>query len=266
MKTTRTQKLPSVVMVLGLLATITTLAVDVGDPIYKKDVEGRFRCELLYEQYDRDMKIEYDDITLSGPRGQATGAIDDETDGADEDLFILRLSFLASDKVALYLDAGVLDDDEAESTPFIVGGGGRLLAYEKGVIRLNMVAFGHYVPPFDIEDDDTDSDLGRVEGTGEIDYYEVGAGMILSGDVDLGAGIKLAPYGGVLLSALRGSADLEVDFPDYAVTAKTSADIEEDDPLSGVAGISLLKDGYSLRVEGRFIGDSSVSVAVGAAF
>ncbi len=156
------------------------------------------------------MEFKCDDITLTGPEGQVTVAGDDESDSVDESLFMLRLNMLASDKATVYLDAGVVDDDEAESTPFIVGGGAHLVAYEKEKIRLNVVAMAHYVPSFDIEEEDFDPDLGRIEGTGEVDYYEVGAGMIVSGNLALNADTRFVPYGGILFSSRHGGCGIEL--------------------------------------------------------
>ncbi len=271
MKTSRIQKLITAFLATGVLTTGITLAIDVGDPVYKKDVDSwdNNRVEVLYEKYERDINIKFGEITASGPGGQVSGpGGEDQSNTLDQNLFVLRLNLLPTERVTFYLDAGVVDEKDQESTVTIVGGGARTLVYEQAKMRLNALATVHYVPSFDIKDiDASDPDLGPGKITGEADYYEIGAGMILSANLALGANRKIIPYGGILFSLLRGTVDYKYDYPDTAVTAKGSADPEEDSPVVLVAGASLLfHENLSLRIEGRIVGESSVSAAFGFAF
>ncbi len=248
--------------------TGVTKAIDVGDPIYKSDVQGDMRVEFIYESYDRDAELNIHNFAVERPGESITTSREvNETAGADTDLYMARLSWLLSEKMAVYVDAGIDDEDDAEDTPLIFGIGGRLMVMNKSDLQLSVFGNAHYVPPFDLAEDSLDDELGRVEASGEEEFYEFAAGVLLSGKIALDKGTTLVPYGGLLFSIVRGDLDASFSYPDSSVVVSANTDIEEDDPLVGVVGASLLfRNKYSLRVEGRLIGDSSVSVALGSAF
>jgi hypothetical protein len=247
--------------------TLPVLAIDVGDPIYKNDVSGKLRIEALYEKYDRDSKVDYGELTFTGPGGSLTVSGDEETSSAETDRFLLRGTLLSSESVSIYGDIGIVDDTEGEDRAYIIGGGIRTLAYTNDKIRLSIFGAGHYVPPYDAEFNDYDASLGRMEATCEIDYYELSAGALISGDIVLDEKTKIIPYGGVALSIIRGNLDYTFNFTDVGVTAEGSADVEEDDIVQLILGGSILfnKD-WSIRIEARLLGDSSVSGGLGLAF
>jgi len=257
-------------MTAALVAAVTAtpaLAFDVGDPVYKGDMKGAARVELIYENFDRDAVFTDYTLRLQAAGESVSQNVEDDDTSTDSDVLMLRVSLLASEKAAFYFDGGAIDDDRAEDQPLVIGAGGRLLAYQKGAARINIVASGHYVPKYDVEIEGVDDDLGAVTSNGDVYYYEMSGGVLLSGDVALDSKTKFVPYGGLLLSMLGGDFEAEVSVPDVGVAATSSADIEEDDPLVGVVGASLVfLDNLSIRVEGRLIGDASVSGAFGASF
>ncbi len=253
--------------VLTVVFVVPALAFDLGDPIYKGDVKGNVRVEVIYENFDRDAVFSDYKITAEGPGGTVSEEIEESDTSTESDVLMLRLAWLASEKATIYVDGGALEDDTAEDQPFVFGAGGRYLAYQQGVARISIVASGHMVPSYDVEDDDFDEDLGRTIGEGEINYYEASAGALLSGDIALDPKTKFVPYGGLLFSVLGGEIDADFQFPDVDVTASSSADIEEDEALVAVLGASLVfQENLSIRIEGRLIGDASVSGGIAAAF
>jgi len=86
------------------LAAANADAIDVGDPVYQDNFSGSFRVEVLYENFDRDVELDFDDITVTGPGGSLTIDGDRQTDGADTDLYVLRGTFLPSTSTAVYGD------------------------------------------------------------------------------------------------------------------------------------------------------------------
>ena len=258
----------------GLAAALLTVVIvapafafDLGDPIYKGDVKGNVRVEVIYENFDRDAVFTDFKITAEGPGGTVSDEVDESDTSTDSDVFMLRVAWLATEKATVYVDGGTVEDDLAEEVPLVFGAGGRVLAYQQGVARISVVASGHMVPAYDVEDEDVDAELGRETLQGELSYYEASAGALLSGDIALDAKTKFVPYGGLLFSVLGGDIDADIQFPDVSVTTTSSADIEEDDALVAVLGASLVfQENLSIRVEGRLIGDASVSGGIAAAF
>jgi hypothetical protein len=242
-------------------------AIDIGDPVYKGDVKGNVRVEVIYESFDRDVTFTDYKVNATGPGGTVSEEVDDVDTSTEADVLLLRVSFLSSEKAAIYVDGGTFDDDTAEDQPLLLGVGGRLLAFKQGAARINIVASGHMAPSYDVSDEDVDEELGREIAEGEIEFFEASAGALISGDVALDAKTKFIPYGGLLFSVFRGEFDADFEFPDVNVTASSSADIEEDDPLVAVLGASFVfQENLSIRIEGRVIGDESISGAIGAAF
>jgi hypothetical protein len=75
------------------------------------------------------------------------------------------------------------------------------------------------------------------------------------------------PYGGLAISVFRGNVDVTDNLPDIGARAEADADIEEDDLIQLILGTSLIfNENWSLRVEGRVVGDSSISGGLGVVF
>jgi len=159
----------------------------------------------------------------------------------------------------------VVDDDDADDTPFAVGAGAQFKVYDERNLRVNFVAQGHWVPSYDFSEHHTSPHDINYNLEGEKDYYELGAGMLVSGTARIDRQAKLIPYGGLMVSMLRGSGDIEAH--DLGYVFDGSLDIDEDQPVVAVAGIAfVLQQNITLRLEGRFIGDSSISAGIGVAF
>lgn len=91
--------------------------------------------------------------------------------------------------------------------------------------------------------------------------------MLISGNFALDEKTTLVPYGGIMAFLLRGNVDAQVEFTDANITADANVDVQEDEPIVLLLGTSLLfQECFSVRVEGRLIGDSSVSAGVSMVF
>lgn len=253
------------VMVFLCLGT-PVMAIDVGDPVYYATLgERENRLEMIYESYDRDIVAQDVEITVPGVGVFEEGG-EIELGGADVDIIALRFTGLTMERAAIYGTVGILDADDVEGTPYLVGIGGRVIIHEGQALNLSLVGAFNYVPEIKSEYSDFDPDLGG-QGTAEEEkeFYEAAVGLILSGVAGKNERLAVIPYAGILASIIRGDGDAKVSYPDGDF--QVSADFEEDEIPVGVAGVSLVFDkSVSVRGEARFLGDSSFSVGVGAAF
>lgn len=245
------------VLLVGFLP-VNGYAFDCGDPVSEKDIKGDVRLELIVENFDREAenKISFDDAS----------ALDESyTKGMDQTAFMARIHLPLARNATVFLDAGILDDNDADSAPVVIGAGTQIPFYDKKGLQLNFTANAHWVPNYDFEETHTNRNL-RYTLSGEKGYYELGAGMLMSGDVVLDKQSKIIPYGGIVLSLLRGSGDIEALVDGYHIS-DGDLDLTEDGALVGVLGVAfLLQKSFSFRLEGRIIGDSSLSAAMGIAF
>jgi hypothetical protein len=232
-------------------------AIDVGDPIYRGDLNKNSRLEIIYERYDREAELEF----------SALGGKDTEQANADVDLLYLRWTLLQWDSVAAHLDLGVLDDDEADSTPLLLGTGLRFRAYQSDRIQVSLFTAGHYIPNYDLEDRTLINDNGQpIEFSGDREFYEVSAGALVSFPTPIDH-TTLIPYAGVAYSVLGGASDFNLSSQALGLSIDTDVDIEEDSPILVVVGLScLIREGFSARIEGRLAGDESISGSFGFAF
>jgi hypothetical protein len=250
--------------VIGLVAMIVSVplnlpAMDIGAPIYQKDVKGDFRLELIVEGFDREVETE---LAFDNDASLLDGSYTDEM---DQNVFMARFYLPLSSQGTLFIDAGVIDDDSADDTPFTVGVGAQVKVYQERALRINLVAEGHWVPSYDFSEHRTSPHDIRYTLEGDKDYYELGAGLLVSGSAAIGRQAKLIPYGGLMISMLEGSGDIEAH--DIGYVFDGSLDLEEDRPVVAVAGVTLiLQRSITLRLEGRFIGDGSISAGIGLAF
>lgn len=224
-----------------LLAGMATgYAMDNGAPIFLDNQEGALRLEVIYDRYNRDVKV---------------GSLKDDM---DQDVYLLRLN-IANELAVTYFDVGTLNDDRKDgATPAVVGGGVYYSMYESDYLRLNALVNGHYVPKYDTKS-------GGYKG--ELDYYEFAAALVLSGKIELmNGGLFISPYAGGGYSLLRGTYKVKVEPPVDGVS-KLSLDLEERDPVVGMVGVAVVfSDRVSARLEYSFLSDSSISAAVGVSF
>lgn len=244
-------------ILIGLLSS-NSFAFDCGDPISKQDTKGSLRLELIVENFDRDVENELSFDNLP-PLNE------EYTEGMDQTVFMARIHLPLDRAGKLFFDLGIMDDDDADDTPFVVGIGTQIPVYDKQGLRLDFTANAHWVPEYDFEETHAKGNL-RYTLSGDKGYYELGAGMLISGELKLDRQSRIIPYGGLMLSVLRGSGDIEALVDGYRI-ADGDLDLTEDEIPVAVLGLSfLLQKSFSFRLEARVIGDSSLSAAMGIAF
>lgn len=264
----RTSRLVTLLVAAGFSLCHTARAGDLGDPVYRSDVSGKVRFEILYEKYEREAEESFGDLTYKFPTETIVVPGSEQTFEFDEDFYIGRLSYLAGDRAAVYVEGGAVDDSVADETGYVIGGGARWKAFEKKHIRINVVASGRQVSSLEAGGSGVSDNLGPYTYSTELEYFEASGGFVISGDAVLDPKTRLEPYGGLLYSVIRGDLkDGRTDYPESEAVRTYSADIEEDEPIVAVAGVTLIfEKRFSIRFEGRLIGDTSYSTALGAAF
>ncbi len=255
-------------LALAAYATLGSMrlhAADTGGPVYAHAQNGG-ALSFIYERYERDVEFSTFRGVSTGPGGTFDYIEPGESGKQEEDRILGRLSWLIG-TATLHVDVGMTDSKESEGYEFMFGGGFRVMPYQSDTIDISLFANGHYVPRIKYKASITDFELGRINFEQDEKYWEASAGMILSRNIPLDNNASLAPYGGFMLSIFRGDVDITIDFPDLATTAREKADLDDDGIFSLLGGVALhLDDVWSARVEGRFINQSSISVALTMAF
>ena len=112
-----------------------------GVPIYSKDVNGRCMIELRCEQFDRDI-----DRTTTPYLGSYK-----ET--WEENRLRAQLTYMLSKPINVFVDAGIVDAEDADGVAPIFGGGIKMCAYENEGLRFNLFASGYYVSGIEYRED-----------------------------------------------------------------------------------------------------------------
>ena len=122
---------------------------------------------------------------------------------------------------------------------------------------------GYYIPDIEYKHSGLDIDLDYYEYTQKESYYEIGGGMAISKVIELDEQNKLIPYGGVIVSILKGDEDYKVVYPDLGVTLTDTGDLENDGVLSLFVGMAYqFHTNWAARLEGRFLEESSISAGI----
>jgi hypothetical protein len=121
----------------------------------------------------------------------------------------------------------------------------------------------HYVPRIDYKESSVDPGLGQVEVSQEESYMEANAGISLSYLFELRDDATLTPYGGVILSMLKGDEEVELTYIDANARLSGPGDLESDGMASVFGGVSYAFNEYvSVRAEIRLVAQTSFSAAL----
>ncbi|HMO51118.1 MAG TPA: hypothetical protein PKA21_08340 [Kiritimatiellia bacterium] len=155
------------------------------------------------------------------------------------DAYTLRIHTDVGQYAYLDFDVGGISPQGGD-LEFYGGIGLRYLAYDAETFRISPFAQVHYAPGL------------KTRTARDFDLVEFDAGILVAGKWRLDDQLTLIPYIGPMVSILRFSSDL---------------DAREDNPVGGVAGLSLLMPGQNtFRFEMQVFDGVSFSVAAGIAF
>ncbi len=229
-----------------VMAASTSLqAGDAGDIIFSQDHPRKMRAEVIYERTDREL-----DITSEPARIRAD---------LDADAYILRLQTEISRTARLDFDIGAMSAGSGSHR--VVGGVGlRFLAFEHEGWRGGTFAQIRYSPDLGDRFELVDDERTRVK----FDLIEGDAGFLVSYRFAVADQFHIAPYAGPIGSIVRLSGDTRSE-DDGDEERRFRA--RQRQPVGLVAGVGLqFTDLNSLRVETRYFGDFSFSVAAAFVF
>lgn len=238
-----------------LFVATTSPAIDIGAPIYRSDFGSGITLDLTYQSLKRDIEQEtpFTDQTWKGEQ--------------EEKHYVAAIMFPLNDRVSGKLEVGLADSKGSEDIAPLFGAVLQAALYDVDGLCFNVFAAGRYVSGIQYKTEGVYFTQGGIiteypEVTREEEYFELGGGLTLSKIILTGNKTKINPYGGILLSLIDGSG--EETFRRYIVQPGTatddSVDFEAENPFSIVAGISaLFTSNIGLRIEGRFVNQTSVS-------
>lgn len=242
--------------------------LDGGAPLYRLEDAAILHAEVLYNQYDRKVEAAIDKVTLTAPSLPPATVFNPDAPDIDGAMAIamVRLNLLLSERFTLYGDAGSASGD-AMTSATVFGAGLRYGLIENESIRFSFVTAFHLVPSHDVDLSYANGTNAPIAMTGQRDFFEVGIGIIGSGEYELAPDVLLMPYGGIALSLLRGSVDYSHEYEASGLTESGSGDIQEDSPMSITAGLSLqMSKRFTVHLEGSFMDGTSVGAGVGILF
>jgi len=255
-------KLAGIIIALTLTSITSVEAADVGGPASPAKME-KIGINIIYEKYRRDVEISSREHVLRIPGDEVTVPAFSESGVQDEVRLMARLSFPVGSRALIHLDGGVTDEESSQDVDPILGGGVRVLAYQSNAIDVSIFGSAHYVPKREYKFYFTDIDLNTLAFAQEESYWEANGGVVLSHPVALESGPELTLYGGLMISVLKGDEDWEIQLSDFGEVGEYEGQLEDDGAVSVLGGLACqFNEQVGMRVEGRFVNQTSVSVAV----
>jgi hypothetical protein len=249
-------------LLLALLAafSVSSLATDVGMPLFSTTVGKSASLEVYYERFNRDIEQVY----LSGT----------DTGEQEEDRFLARVSFHPGTKASLYLEAGATESEDSEGAVPIFGAGLKVKVYDRPALQVSAFASGTYIDEIEYKQDGyVDYD---VPGYTYVDYpdyeqkesyVEINGGLIISRDIAMDEATHCIPYGGFMVSMLDGDEDYKLTYHVDEPAREYSGDIQDDGLFALIAGLGVTLDNvWAIRFEGRFVNQESFSAGLSYMF
>lgn len=154
----------------------TTFAVDVGDPVFPKDLDDKARAEIVYQNIRRDL---------------------DTGDELKADVYLLRLHTDVGQTASLDFDVGGLDPSGGDMG-FYGGVGLRVLAHDGETLRVSPWIQLHFASNLDTK-------------WGSVDYLDGDAGILFAAKLALAPDLTLMPYAGPVASIIRVDGENDAD-------------------------------------------------------
>jgi hypothetical protein len=233
--------------VIAMASLSNVLATDVGMPTYSTDLGKNANLEFYYEKFDRKVKGNIGDVTLSNTQ-------------QEENRFMARFNYNASTRASMHAEVGATDSEGSDGAVPIYGAGLKVKAYDSKALQLSVFAAGTYVSGIEYsEEGSEDYYYEYPSSVQEESYLEINGGLAISRLLQLDEKTTCTPYGGFMVSKLDGSEDVNGSFRD-GETISLSGDIKDDGLFSIFAGLGLTMDKtFGIRLEGRFVNQTSFS-------
>lgn len=243
--------------------TSTAYAMDVG---ILAPTDKKFRTEVYFEDYERDIMQEYGFVSGVSYSGLQ-----------EEERVVARVTFAPQRFWGLSLEAGGTDSDGSEDIAPTFGAGAHIVLLERGGFYTS--AFGRITWTTGIEYHDRftyTSGSDYVQGTWvrEEDYIEYGLGLQLGYVWQPCASARVTGYAGAMASFLDDTESEEresgtyfqegMSGPEHFAIKDSSVGMEETHEAQMFAGVevALLPWDAGIRVEGRFYDLTSLSASL----
>lgn len=231
----KTWRVMVVTLLIGCCAQRMAGAANVGDQIFPKDLKGKARSGVVYDNVRREVDVTSGAGTL---------------DKVEYDAVYLRVNTDVGEVASLDFDLGGADPSGGDFT-YYVGLGLRLLAYDSDQMRLTMMAQIHYTP-LETKEAGVKYDYDLIEGE---------AGLFIAGKRKIEKQLTLMPYVGPVFSIVRLDGDAG------GGATKSGFDAEENTKIGVAAGASvLLSEQHSMQAEVRYFDDFNFSLGIAIAF
>jgi len=155
---------------------------------------------------------------------------------------------------------------ESTGSVLLFGGGLKHVAFDKNDSQIGVFLQGHYAPKIEYKQQESTT-LGFASFTQNERYYEISTGLTVAKTIYLDPTTRLIPYGGVMLSYLKGKEEGKFTYSNSTNSITANGDIDGDGIFALVLGTDLkFESNLGIRFEGRFVNQSSLSVALNMSF
>lgn len=254
-----------------VVCSILTLLLCVASPLYAMDIglmaptDEKFRTEVYYENYKRDVKKDH---------GSDYGAFVGQQ---EEERVMARFSFNPKRFWGFSLEAGGTDAEGSEDVAPIFGAGVHMVLLEKGGFYTSVFGKITWVTGIEYKNRSeftNGSDYIIFDDKWDEDYIEYAMGVQVGHRWEPCTWATVTSYAGAMAtfiddtkSEYRSNVKMfsaEEDQIESWSTRESGLDMEEDHVFQAFAGISTTIKPYDIgvRVEGRFYDRTSLSASL----
>jgi hypothetical protein len=243
------------IAVLIAIASLPVAAADVGLPFSAAENEKPRSAEIYFEHLSRNVSQDYVGGTANGEQ--------------DENRYIARVEFRVGPRTSLSAEAGATDSDAAQNTAPLIGAGVRYSLCDNETLRANLFASGKYVSDINYK---TAGNLATNQSGDSVEhpfidqtesYFEFAAGAAIARDEKISSKITCTPYGGLMLSKLRGNEDYKLTYRIDPRNDSQTGHIRDSGSVSIFAGIAFaFSNTWGVRIETRVLNQSSYSAGL----
>lgn len=237
----------------GYLLSLSTPALDTALPFYGEDLDARITVEMLVEDMKRDIR-------------QQDAFTGETFDGEQkEKRLIARVTGYPTERIQVYGLLGLANSEDADNFAPMLGGGIRARVGSMGGFRLGALAGGYWVEGIEYTSPGVLTPFEEFAASyREESYYEWGLGLVIDRAWLVTSRTQLVPFAGMTWSMMQADGKETFAYPTTGrIVHDDQVDFEDDSPFALVGGLALLVNrNFGLRIEGRFVDQTSLSAGL----
>ena len=259
--------LPDWIVLMVLAGAGGAAAMDVGLPGAMPG-GGKMSLEVFYENFERDIHQEHLARRAAGEHSIMTRS----SFVQEEKRFMARFGYALRPELAVHGLLGFAQSEGAENNAPVLGLGVDYRVWSGKWFDVGLFAAGQLVTEIKYDDEffygpnpPEPGDWEWPEGTQKEDYFELSAGAMVSKDFEIRPRFALRPYAGLQLSKLDGDEKYDHTWAIVEPLGREQLNgyIKDDGMVSLFAGVgAFLGDRFGLRLEGRFVNQTSFSAGL----